>query len=74
MFVDFLLVALSGFILWFILPRGGGRFSGFLLLRDQWLRMHDLTSVILILLLLIHLMLNWMWIKCMFRNVFKKSG
>lgn len=71
MFIDFLVLALSGFILWLVLPRGaGGGRTSFLLLREQWLRMHDFTSVILVFLLLIHLVLNWQWIKAMFRNVF----
>jgi cytochrome b subunit of formate dehydrogenase len=73
MFIDFLILAVSGFVLWFFLPSGSGKSSIFLLFRNQWLKMHDLTSVILIVLLLIHLILNWTWIKCMFRNIFKKS-
>jgi len=72
MFVDFLALATSGFILWLVLPRGSGASgANFLLLREQWLRMHDFTSVILVALLLIHLILNWVWIQAMFRNVFK---
>ncbi len=75
MFVDFLALATSGFILWLVLPRGSGAGGGtsFLLLREQWMRMHNFASVILIVLLLVHLILNWQWIKSMFRNVFNSK-
>jgi len=62
MFLAFLVEAISGFILWFVLPRGSGNNSIFLLQRFQWLNMHDLFAVILTLLIIIHLILNWTWI------------
>jgi len=65
MFLDFLAVAFSGFVLWFVLPRGSGKFgASFIFLRENWLSIHNIGSVILTLLLLLHLILNWSWIKC----------
>lgn len=74
MFLDFLLVSISGFVLWLVLPRGSGKFGeSFIFSREQWLWLHDWSSVILITLILIHLILNWIWIKSMFFGLFRKK-
>lgn len=70
MFVDFVLLAVSGFVLWWALPRGSGGIPFFFLDRGEWLRMHDVTSIILVVLILVHLILNWNWIKCMILGLF----
>lgn len=63
------LVYISGFILWLVLPRGQihGRFSGesfFLgLSRSSWEYIHIITGLLFLLLTIIHLALNWAWIK-----------
>ncbi|MBU0893982.1 MAG: DUF4405 domain-containing protein [Nanoarchaeota archaeon] len=70
MFIDFLLIAISGFILWLVLPRGGGKLGNlFIFLREDWLFIHHWTSVLLIILIIIHLLLNWIWIKNMFLRI-----
>jgi len=67
MFIDFLLLAFSGFVLKFMLPRGSGKLGGeFIFSRETWLLIHDWTSIILIILLISHLILNWLWIKSWF--------
>ena len=38
-FIDFLIIAISGFVLWFIIPKGTGRGS--------WIFVHDWFSVLL---------------------------
>jgi len=69
MFIDFLIIAFSGFVLWFVLPRGSGRLGNeFIFYRETWLGIHDWTGVILIILLILHLILNWQWIKSWFRK------
>ncbi len=74
MFVDFIILAFSGFVLKFILPRGSGKLgSDFFFLREEWLMIHDWTSLILVVLLVIHLILNWIWIKSMILCFFKKN-
>jgi len=67
-----LIEAVSGFVLWFALPGGGGwhggRFGGgvestFLSLsRHTWLDMHDWVAIIIIAVVIIHLILHWKWI------------
>ncbi|MEM2075928.1 MAG: DUF4405 domain-containing protein [Zestosphaera sp.] len=63
----------SGLVLWLILPHGQARgglptnntFLG--LSRSAWENAHVVTSLSFLVLTIIHLMLNWMWI----RNVTK---
>ena len=77
MFLDFLIVAISGFVLLIVFPAGeqSGRAPAFLLDRFGWLDLHNWGSIILIILILIHLILNFNWIKCMILNFFKgKDG
>ena len=71
MFVDFLIVAGSGFILKYVYP--AGKKSGqagviFLLDRFGWLKVHDVTTILFLIFVLIHLILNWVWIKSLFRK------
>ena len=75
MFLDFLIIAISGFVLWFVLPRGSGKIgNSFIFLREEWIFVHDWSSVLLIALLFIHLFLNWGWIKNLFRLVFRQKN
>jgi cytochrome b subunit of formate dehydrogenase len=77
LFLDFLALAISGFVLKYALPRGSGRLLGentFLgLLREDWLSMHNVTAVLIVIFILIHLLLNWAWIKNMFLCSFKNN-
>ena len=73
MFVDFLVIAISGFVLWFVLPRGSGRLGeSFIFLRENWLTIHNWSAVLLIFFLILHLILNWSWIKGMFKSLLRK--
>ena len=77
MFVDFVLLAVSGFILWIVFPAGeqSGRAPAFLFDRFGWIKIHDLTAVALVVLIVIHLILNWNWIKCMIFSICRgKNG
>ena len=68
LFIDFIILASSGFILKFIYPAGeksGKAGAIFLVDRFTWLRLHSITAIILTILVLIHIFLNWNWIKCM---------
>ena len=63
-----LLEAVSGFILWFALPRGTGRFGGgggaefWALSRHTWIDIHDWVAVAIMAVVIIHLALHWKWI------------
>jgi len=75
MAISFLIVAVSGFVLWLILPRGSGKLgNSFIFLREQWLQIHNLSSVVLVILILVHLFLNWIWIKSMASCIFKNKN
>jgi hypothetical protein len=69
--------ALSGFVLWLVLPRGGymgGRGtaeSTFLWTRDGWINIHDWTAVALAVIVIIHIVLHWGWIVRMTRSYFR---
>jgi len=69
--VVFLLAAglvetVSGFILWFVLPSGGGRrgleltYLG--ISRHTWIDIHDWVAVALVAIVLVHLLLHWKWV------------
>lgn len=73
MFLDFLALAISGFVLKLFVPRGSGKLgASFIFSRETWLSIHDFTAILIIILLFIHLILNWVWIKSMFKSLFKK--
>ena len=67
MFLLALFQAVSGFVLWFVLPRGG-RGGGldaeitFLWSRDTWIYLHTWVAVALLVMLVLHLVLHWKWI------------
>ena len=67
-----LVEAISGFILWFALPHGGGRwnveqiFWG--LSRDVWAGIHNWVAVALIVLVTVHILFHWKWLVRMFKS------
>lgn len=71
-FIVFLIIAISGFVLWLVYPAGeqSGRAGvRFLFDRFFWIKIHNIFSVILVIFIIIHLILNWQLIKCMFKNI-----
>ena len=69
LFVDFLLVAISGFVLKYVYPAGaksGKAGTIFLFDRFEWLSIHDVVTIFFVALILIHLILSWNWIKSRF--------
>jgi hypothetical protein len=71
--VSFLVVAITGFLKF---PNLRGNFSWIFTVIDfrTFSRIHDLSGAIMSLFVLIHLILNWQWIKCMVFSFFKKSS
>ena len=69
--ITFIPSLISGLVLYFVLPSGGGRGSGWStylgITRNQWVTMHNNSSLIFAALLIIHLLLHWMY----FRNIRK---
>jgi Domain of unknown function (DUF4405) len=69
--ITFVPSLISGLVLYLVLPEGGGRGSGWAtymgISRNQWITMHDNTSLVFAALLIIHLLLHWKF----FRNINK---
>lgn len=61
--ITFIPSLVSGLVLFLILPSGGGRGSGWAawmgIARNQWVAMHNFTSLVFAALLIIHLLLHW---------------
>ncbi len=76
----FIMEAVSGFVLWAVLPHGGyqgGRNllseSSFIVSRSAWLGLHDWFALIMVLGVLAHVVLHWKWIACMVRNMWREA-
>ncbi len=71
---SFLLTALTGLLLWLILP--GGRGSGETVLlgltRSEWIDLHNWVGLALLAGVTLHLTLHWKWISCVSRRYFRK--
>ena len=67
--ITFIPSLISGLVLYLVLPEGGGRGSGWAtyvgIPRNQWVAMHDYTSLLFAALLILHLLLHWKF----FRNI-----
>jgi hypothetical protein len=61
--ITFIPSIVSGLVLYLVLPEGGGRGSGWTtylgITRNQWVTMHNNTSLVFAALLIIHLLLHW---------------
>ena len=65
--ITFIPSLISGLVLYLVLPEGGGRGSGWAMYlgisRNQWLTMHNNTSLVFTALLIIHLLLHWKFLR-----------
>ena len=72
LFILTIVEAVSGFVLWFIIPRGGGRRgleeAFWNLTRTDWLTIHDWAAVAFLIILIVHTVLHWKWIARMIRS------
>jgi len=72
MFLLAVFQAVSGFLMWLVIPRGGEGFQGsrgleladatFIWSKHTWINLHDWTAVALLVMVIIHLILHWKWI------------
>lgn len=86
-FISLLGLICTGIIIKFILPPGtggrgrelrGGRGAEEIksllsMTRHEWGDIHFIISIVFIVLMLIHLVLHWTWIKCYFKSLFSFS-
>jgi len=71
--------AVSGFIMWFALPHGGGgqgrsgstATTFWSPARDTWINLHDWVAIALLVIIIIHLVLHCKWITYMTKSYFK---
>jgi len=70
----FLITALTGLLLWVILPGGQGRGQTVLLglTRSEWIDLHNWVGLALLAGVTLHLVLHWKWISCVSRRYFRK--
>ena len=78
-----IIVVVSGFVLWLILPQGqgfrGGRESLFTrteflsLDRNDWLNLHDWVGVALIVIVVVHVIVHYKWIIYMTRKLLRSE-
>jgi cytochrome b subunit of formate dehydrogenase len=74
--VAFVLTAVSGILLWVVLPHGGfqgGRnalyYQRLVLSRAGWLALHEWAGLVVIGGVAIHFLLHWDWLVCMTRRL-----
>ncbi len=72
----FMLTALTGLILWLILPHGRGNQSSafFFIARITWIEIHNWTGLLTLAGLSVHISLHWKWITCVARRYFTKTA
>jgi hypothetical protein len=72
MFLLSLIEALSGFLLWLVIPRGGGKRgleeAFWSLSRDTWIDIHDWAAVGLLVIVIIHIIFHWKWLVHMYNT------
>lgn len=75
--------AISGFILWFVLPQGAGSWQGgraaiqstfWSLTRHTWIDIHDWVAIAIVVGIIVHLILHRKWILAATRRVFKTDS
>ena len=71
--IAFLISAISGLVLLFILTRGSGNVI-FIFPRYNWVKMHNMSSLALVVFVVIHLIFNWRWVKVMTKNTFFRKN
>ena len=70
-----LIQAISGFLLWLVIPGGHrgfgiGQISGdYLWSRYTWIEIHDWTAIALVVVVIIHIILHWKWIVYMTKRM-----
>ena len=67
-FILFLLLASTGLLMWLILPSGHGYLTVWGMNRHAWGDIHFWIAISFLLLISVHLILHWSWIKTMLFN------
>ncbi len=72
--IAFLITAISGLLLWLVLPHGRGSQSFIFLglTRHTWIDIHDWAGLAMLIGAGTHIVLHWKWISCVANRFFKK--
>jgi len=73
----FVFSTFSGVVLWQVLPSGGGYRGGrsptsldfWGLARHDWMDIHNISSLMFVVLVVIHLILHWNWFKNLMKTL-----
>jgi cytochrome b subunit of formate dehydrogenase len=74
--ISFVITAFTGLALMLFMPSGirQGRFQSLWgIEKTTWIKLHDWSGLVLIILVIIHLILHWNWVVIMTRNTLKKK-
>lgn len=74
--VSFIIVSITGLIIFFFLPRGvpKGGYQEFLgIIKNTWVLWHNWWGIIMVALVIIHLVLHVDWIMFMTKKIFFRS-
>jgi hypothetical protein len=73
-FTAFLVTAITGLLLWLVIPSGRGSqaFTFLGLTRHTWVDIHDWVGLGMLIGAGIHIILHWKWISCVAERFFKK--
>ena len=73
-FISFLIVGFSGIVKYYFLPMGKGSFDSAFwgISKHAWTVWHDISGIIFVGLIIIHIVLHWAWIVSMTKRIFKK--
>lgn len=72
MLIVFIICAVTGFILWYAFPSGfgGGQWSIYLgVAKHEWITIHDYSSIVLTVTIIIHFVVNFNWIAQMTKKI-----
>jgi hypothetical protein len=78
MFLMAVIEGLSGFLLWLVIPGGGGRGGGessvfWGITKNAWIDIHDWVAVAMLVLVVIHIILHWKWIVRMIKTCCRRQ-
>ena len=73
-FLAFIITALTGLLLWLVLPEGPGSSNAVFMNIDKgaWTDIHDWAGVAMLLGATLHILLHWKWISCVAQRYFGK--
>jgi fucose 4-O-acetylase-like acetyltransferase len=73
-FVSFLTLVSTGILMYLVLPPGSGKLAVWGMTRHTWGDVHFWVAVLFLILITLHLIFHWKWIRCMFKEKIIKNN